>query len=262
VIAPWLALTLACTIPAGDHYPLTGTVLEVHEDSLVVDHDDIEGFMKGMAMSFGVEPSLTRRVTEGDVIRAQLLVKGGSYLLTGLEVTGHEDLATRADNPPPLPLQLGEILPALQVETTDGVATVGAGQGVPTVLTFLFTTCPNPEYCPALATRLAALQPLLVDRARIVAITLDPETDTLPVLETWGAGFGASAPTWVFGRLPVETLGPLLYRAGVSRLVEDGPLTHNLVLLALDRDGTVRLKAPDNTWDPEEVAAAVLGPQP
>jgi protein SCO1/2 len=254
----WFLFAWACSIPAGDTYPLTGTVLEVEFDTIVVDHDDIDGFMKGMAMSFGAEPSLTRRVQPGDEIRAQLLVQGGTYLLTGLEVTGHQDLALRADNPPPRPLAIGEQLPAIGVSTTIGETTLGAGQGIPTVLTFLFTTCPSAEYCPALATRLAALQPLLVNKARILAITLDPETDTLAVLQVWGAGFGAAAPTWVFGRLPVEQLTPLLYRAGVNRVVGDGPLTHSLVLLALDADGFVRLKSPDNTWDPVQVAQAIL----
>ncbi len=254
-------LTLwACNFDAGRTYPVTGTVLEVHERSLLVDHDEIVGVMKPMAMSFETEPSLTRKVTPGDQIRALLLVNGPSYRLTGVEVTGHTDLATRADSPQPLPLQVGDTLAARQVETTIGPVTVGAGQGAPTVLTYLFTTCPNPEYCPALATRLAALQPLLPDTARILAITLDPDTDTLPVLEAWGAGFGARPPGWIFGRLPLEQLGPLLHLSGVNRLSDRGPLTHNLVLLALDADGVVRLRAPDNGWDPAAVAAALGAP--
>ncbi len=258
--APWLLAALACTIPAGQTYPLTGTVLEVHAESLVVDHDDIDGFMKGMAMSFGAEPSLTRQVAPGDVIRAQLLVSGGTYLLTGLQVTGREDLAIRADNPPPMPLKLGETLPALQVETLAGPITVGAGQGTATVLTFLFTSCPNPDFCPALATKLAALQPLIEGRARIVAITLDPETDTLPVLQAWGEGFGARSPTWLFGRLALPELEGLLALAAVNRLADQGPLTHNLVLWVLDERGVLRLSSPDNSWDPQAVAQAVLAP--
>lgn len=255
---PWLALGLACTINAGETWPLTGTVLEVHSAELVVDHDDIDGFMKGMAMAFDAEPSLTRKVVAGDVIRAQLLVSGGQYRLTGIEVTGHEDLATRADNPPPMPLALGELLPSLTVATSGGDVVVGQGQGVPTILTFLFTSCPNPAYCPALASRLGALAPKLGDQARIVAITLDPETDSLAVLDGWGAQFGAGPPRWLLGRLPLEQLTPLLGRAGVNRILGDGPLTHNLVLLALDASGRVVFKAPDNRWD-EAALLASLG---
>ncbi len=254
----WLILTLACTLPAGETYPLTGTVLEVHEHSVLVDHEAVEGLMGPMAMAFDAEPALLRELEPGDEIRALLLVSKGSYRLAGLEVTGHHPLR-RSDLPPPAPLRAGEVLPALSMPTTSGTWTLGADQGTPTALTFLFTTCPDPEACPLLATKLAALQARVAGRARILAVTLDPDHDSLEVLAAWGGHYGADPDTWAFGRLELDPLTGLLARAGVNRLRDEGPIAHNLALLVLDAKGRLVLDARDNNWDPDTVAAALTG---
>ena len=59
----------------------------------------------------------------------------------------------------PGPVRPGQILPTVAVPTHTGESwSIGAGQGVPTAVAFLYTTCPLPEFCPMVTTRLQGLQ--------------------------------------------------------------------------------------------------------
>lgn len=254
----WAAslLLAACNFQAGVTYDLRGTVVEVRERAVVIDHEAIPGFMDAMTMAFAAEPTLLRGVTAGDVVEGRLIVSERGSRLAGLEVVGRA--ATPATSLPPAAIAVGEVLPAWTVQTAQGPLALGQGAGQVTVLTFLFTTCPADEYCPLLARKLAELQPQVAGRARIVAITLDPARDTFEVLTAYGAQYAADPATWVFGRLePEAALRELLVQAGVNRLPQQGTLVHNLKLLVLDSTGRVVFRADDNTWTADAVLAAV-----
>ena len=252
-------LLLACNIPAGDTYRVTGTVLQVEQGKVVVDHDEIPGFMAAMVMPFPADPNLLRGLERGDLIEANLLVSTDRSQLIGIEVTGHEvldDPTLNYSGTPPM--RIGEVLPALELPATGGeTLTVGADQGETTVLTFLYSTCPLPEYCPLLATKLLLLQEQIRGKGRIVAITLDPDTDTLAVLEAYGEGLGADPTLWRFARTELAQLKDLFDRIEMSRSVREGLVLHSLKLLILDPEGRLLHLEKDNGWDIATIAGKV-----
>jgi protein SCO1/2 len=73
------------------------------------------------------------------------------------------------------------------------------------VVSFLFTGCALT--CPEVTQRMAEIQQLTAtnDDVRLVSLTVDPRTDTPPVLAKWGARFGADTNRWYFltGNKPV-----------------------------------------------------------
>lgn len=242
---------------AGTTHALTGTVLEVKDQAVVIDHDAIPGVMPAMVMELPAPDAPP--LAPGDRVTGVLNVGSGPTRLEQLRVVGHADPA-----PAPTPrrwedsLLVGEVLDAVDVQTNQGPVVVGAGQGRPTVLTFLFVGCPVPEFCPLLATKLAALQ-TAIGGGRIVAVTLDPEHDTLEQLAAYGTRYGADGSRWVLGRLEPPALAALLARVDVRTSVDAGTLTHDLRLLVLDADGRLVHREVDNGWDVERLGAIVRG---
>ena len=64
------------------------------------------------------------------------------------------------------------------------------------VVSFLFTSCSLT--CPEVSKRMAEIQRLTATHAdvRLVSLTVDPRSDTPPVLAKWGARFGADTNRW------------------------------------------------------------------
>jgi protein SCO1/2 len=72
------------------HYQLTGRVIAVDKPnkSLTVDGDDIPGFMSAMQMPYDVkDPSLMDKLSPGDKISADVVVKGDDSWLENIKVT-------------------------------------------------------------------------------------------------------------------------------------------------------------------------------
>ena len=72
------------------HYQLTGRVVAIDKPnkSLTVDGDEIAGFMSAMQMPYDVkDPSLMDKLSPGDKISADVVVKGDESWLENIKVT-------------------------------------------------------------------------------------------------------------------------------------------------------------------------------
>jgi protein SCO1 len=245
---------LACAQP-DPRYAVTGEVVEIRApDTLVVAHDEIPGFMEPMTMPLQLaDPAQLASVHVGDTIAGTLVV-GESTRLEQVSVT-----RAAPEQPPALApgesVPVGAIFPPTDVMLAVGSpVTIGQGQQGRFAVTFFYTRCPLPEFCPLVVSRLQALQPALPEGARILAITLDPEFDTRGTLRTFGEQHGAVPGRWDLGRVPSEVLLGLAEKAGL-KTAGSGKLgiVHDLVLLVLDEDGRLIQRYHDMSWDQDEV---------
>jgi protein SCO1/2 len=243
-------------------HPIRGKVVQVHQLSIVIDHEPIEGFMDAMVMELRVTPEEAATVRAGDVIEATLVVGKKASRLEGVKVVGHEEEDPDVVvGPPPIPiLEVGQKLERTELPGASGAMLVlGEGQGIRTVVSFLFTSCPIPEYCPLLATRLVALQNKVKGEARLVVLTLDPNTDSFEVLNGYGAQVGVDPEVWKWARLELDALNPVLQRFGMRRYEDKGTIMHGMKLYLLDEKGVVQHMEKTNQWDPAVIADKVLG---
>lgn len=242
-------------LPAGADgraHTLTGTVVNTEPGRITVDHDPIEGVMAGMVMSFLVPPDDAEKLKGGDQIAATMLGSPTGYVLVEIERTGEGAAPLRDDIEP---LKTGDVFPRTEVTAEDGsTLVIGEGQPTRTAITFLYTSCPDPAFCPALATRLGALQGEIEGKGRIVAITIDPEIDKPHILERYGEGVGADFETWRFGHLEPEWLQRVALLSGMAVTIENGKIAHLLRMVITDTDGTVIERYDDNAWPLERVA--------
>jgi cytochrome oxidase Cu insertion factor (SCO1/SenC/PrrC family) len=138
----------------------------------------------------------------------------------------------------PAPIRDGAPTPAFALVDHRGASvTAEALRGRPAVLTFVYANCH--ATCPVLVARLQALERAVPGDAVYVAVTLDPERDTVTALaghaERWGLG-----PRWhlVTGEPPAVRRLVAAFGIQWARL-PDGELAHENVVVLLDRAGRV-----------------------
>ncbi len=270
-----VALAPACTRPAppaGDsRYALSGTVVAVDRDqrTVTIAHHDIPGFMPAMTMPFVVPEKDAARlevVGAGDEVKANLVSRDSRYWLEDLEVVrkGAPPPAA-ASRPRPRPAQPGEVLPSVRLVDQDGRAfRLSSLQGKAYAVTFLYTRCPLPDYCPLLmrnfqrAQSLLLAEPALFRRTRLLSVSFDPGHDTPERLRRYGAPFQRARPPFAHWMLAtgepaaIEDLGGALE---LEYSEQSRSFVHNLRTAVVGPDGKLRRLFRGNAWRPEELVA-------
>ncbi len=109
------------------------------------------------------------------------------------------------------------------------------------VLTFFCTTC---QACPELLPFLLELSRALGDAAGrgvfFIAVSVDPQRDTAPVLRRFARDRSAVLTAWAFltGKRAEIDLVTRWYGVDVQR--NDAGVDHSCVTVLIDRDGTIR----------------------
>lgn len=68
-----------------------GTIISVEGERVLIDHEDIPGFMDAMTMAFPVaDPSLLEGLEEGARVEFRVAVDGASYEIVAIEVVSFE----------------------------------------------------------------------------------------------------------------------------------------------------------------------------
>lgn len=260
-------------------YRLKGVVRGVDRGSreVTIAHDAIPGFMDAMTMPFTVgDRSLLDDVRKGDEVEATLEVKRrrgevADYSLKTLEVTVPAPAETisldfssgspQIHNRRPK-LDFGQIVPDFTMTTQDDrPLRLNDLRGEVVVLTFIYTRCPLPDYCPLVDKKFHELADKLSlikareSKVRLVSVSFDPEHDTPGVLADHAKRVGAKQPLWTFAVAShaelakvAEPLG-LIYGPGKDEII------HNLCVAIIDSRGRlVRLDTgiAAKQWNPSE----------
>ena len=248
-------------------YQLHGQILAVRPErsEVVIKHQDIKGFMPGMTMPFKVkEGALLQGKEPGDLVTATLVVGEVNAHLRTLEKTGHAPLDTPAPPPPPDIREPGDTLTDAQFVDQNGMPTsLSAYRGHRVAMTFIYTRCPLPEFCPLMDRNFAAVQKTLVSTpaladVRLVTMTLDPAFDTPAVLKPYALRRGADPKIWSF--LTGEPAEINRFGTQLGIYVEHNPqsaidITHNLRTVVIDPDGRLVKVHNGNSWTPSELVA-------
>lgn len=247
---------------------------ETHE--ILVKHDDIPGFMPAMTMPYRVKDAalLTDRAP-GDLITATLVVAPDLAWLSSITKTGTAPLPDDARTTIPVAagvhlLQPGDPAPdTVLTDQDDRPFSLSTWRGSAVVVTFVYTRCPLPQFCPLLDRRFAEIQALaatdtaLKGRVRLVSISFDPATDTPARLRAHGVSVKADPNIWRFATAPEAVVDRLAATFGVNVLREsDTTITHNLRTAVIDPRGDIVAIHDHNNWTAadivDELRTAVL----
>ena len=260
-----VAVTGTACRPKPKAYTLHGQLLAITPDRrvLTIKHDDIQGFMPAMTMPYEVtDPSIARDLTPGDTLDATLLVfESGVPKLSRITRTGHR--AIDEDAPKPLTgiLQPGDVVPDNDLKDLHGAPRrLSDWRGHAVAVTFIYTRCPMPDYCPLMDRQFADVQRrLLADvrlaqTARLISISFDPEYDTPAVMAEHAKRIKADPRVWTLLTGTPANVGAVASAFGVSVIHDQAPpgtLTHNLRTAVIDTTGHVKKIYNGQEWTPE-----------
>jgi len=269
---------------AAQRYPVTGLVLKIDrpQRNFVASCKAIPGYMDAMVMPIPVrdekaldalEPSalvdFTLVVTKDDAYAENLRVRQYRsaeleplkarrlQLLAGL---GHADSATDE-------LALGAAVPDFTLaDQTGHDVSLSQLAGKVLVSSFIYTSCPLPNYCFRLSNNLGRLQKRFADRMGrdlvLLSVSIDPAHDTPEVLAKYAATWKADAKSWHFLTGPEADVTRVCRRFGVNFWPDEGSLTHSLHTVIIDRHGKLAANFEGSEFTAEQLGdfvEAVLG---
>jgi protein SCO1/2 len=248
------------------HYVLRGRVLAKSTADVTVNQENIPGFMPPMTMPYPVKDlEALEKVLPGDAIHADLVVQGKKYWLDHVVIigsAGRGSVSTATDNTDIEDENgasvIGAPVPDLKLVNQDGkIIHLGDFKGKAVLITFIYTRCPFPTFCPLLSSELASIQrelaktPELYKNTHLVSVSLDPAYDTPPVLRKYGLGYlkndSSGFAHWDFVRTSPEDLKTFASSFGLTYFEQDDLITHSMRTVLVKPDGTVA-----NIWDGSE----------
>ena len=158
-----LILLAACK-PATREFQLHGQVVQSDpsKKTIVVRHGDIPGFMPGMTMPYKVkQTSDAEGLKPGDVIDANIFVlrDGSDFWLQGVRITERASASNNTRSGTGHMVKPGEHVPDLEFVNQDGKTLhLSDFKGKAVLMTFIYTRCPLPEFCPRLSSQFAKIQ--------------------------------------------------------------------------------------------------------
>ncbi len=202
----------------------------------------------------------------GDVVDARVVVlrDGSDYWLDNIRIT---DSSARKRATAQHVLKSGEPVPDLELTNQDGKKFhLSDLKGKAVLITFIYTRCPLPSFCPRLSTEFAKIHQDLAKssddyaRTHLLTISFDPDYDTPPVLRKYGMAYLGDASSgfshWDFAATSADDLHLLSEAFGLVYIEEDNQISHTMNIILISPDGTVAKSWPFD-WTRAELEDAL-----
>lgn len=263
----WVGCCLGCRkteTPVAIENPATPTIHSVSgvikkiksaDHQIVISHDAIPNYMIAMTMPFALrETNQLTGLRVGDRVKFLLLVTKDESWIEQLVKTGQDETSS-PPRPPTPAVGASDQVPLLDYKFTNELGQLVSfndfkGQAVG--LTFFFTRCPLPEYCPRLmknfagATEKLRTAPNAPTNWHFLAITFDPAIDTPTVLREYGQRYNYDPNHWSFLTGASNRIAELAEAAGAYYEPDatGAFFNHNFRTLVLDAAGQLQMSFP------------------
>ena len=276
IILAVVSLISSCDGPNATtkRYPFTGRVVSVdtQAQSAIIDGDAIPGFMGAMPMPYKVKPPATlNHLLPGDSISAEVVVVQSKnedappdYWLENVKVIAHIDPAHASSSTSlhmPAP---GEEVPDFSFTNQTGKRiSLQQYRGNVLLVTFIYTRCPFPDFCPRVSSNFAEIYKQLgtnpsLARAHLLSISFDPEHDAPKVLRDYGYSVAhtrepALFSRWEFAAPKAKDLPSIADFFALTLKPDGGMITHNLSTAVIGPDGKIVNWYHGSDWQPSDL---------
>src|SRR5438132_10862794 len=250
-------------------YDMKGKVLAVDKAArtATITHEEIQGYMPAMTMPFNVKSDGDlEMIKPGNVITATLFVDGPSSWIEIVSVT--DDVSSDPNVEVPGEPRRGEEVPDFHLLNQDGAKIhLAQYRGKALVLTFIYTRCPLPDYCPLMSENFHQLDqalekdPALYARTHLLSISFDTDYDTPKVLRSYGAAHTGRYSDekfehWEFATGNKDQVKGIAQFFGMRYFHDTTSgqenVVHSLRTAVIGPDGKVFKAYRGNEWKPEE----------
>jgi protein SCO1/2 len=273
---PWLAfliLGFAGILPevstqAGTtNYFVRGVLKEIRQDEhqLVIAHESISNFMDAMTMPFNVKDAgILANAAIGEKVTFQLHVTETESWIDHIErldvsrpVASSLPAVSKSDSDPEVKTNSaatsGSKNPLRDYKFTNELGqpvSLSDFRGQAIALTFFFTRCPIPEFCPRLSRNFEAVQRKLgaMENAptnwHLISVTFDPANDTPEVLKAYGTSYQYDPKHWSFLTGPQDKIAEFARLCDVKFDPDNGFFNHNFRTLIIDASNQLQMVFP------------------
>ncbi len=256
-------LSARCQRTPEQRFDLKGSVIAVDKASrqVTIAHEPIKGYMDAMTMPFNVGDDWAVAVlAPGQTVKATLVVQGDRSWIEGLRITQTKDSGSSAGvNSPP---KIGDDVPDFQLVNQDSKQIrLSQYRGRPLLLTFIYTRCPLPDYCPRMSKNFSEIYhslqslPQSSSKPHLLSISFDPEFDTPAVLKNYASRYmnPADFSVWEFATGTPDEIRKTACYFGLSYQKESGQIIHSLITALIGPDGQLARLYLGNEWTPRQI---------
>ncbi len=239
-------------------------------DSVRIRHEAIPGYMAAMTMPFTVkDPAELAGLQEGDTVAFRMTVTPDDGWIDQIQVLERgqpEDAKPRIEGVRITrlveELKVGDPLPNYQfTNELRRPVNLADFRGQALGLTFIYTRCPYPTFCPRQSqqfadacARLKAL-PDAPDNWHLLSLSFDPAYDTPSVLRAYGQRYGYDPQRWNFLTGAMIDIDAITEQFGTFFARDGEGWSHNVRTVVIDAAGKVQRIFVGNEWTTDEFVA-------
>jgi len=240
------------------------------DSTIVIQHDAISNFMPAMTMPFRVRGrQILSGLSTNDVVEFELHVTRSESWVDHITKTGARAAAMPATAPAAMPPPISALPehPLLNYPFTNELGQavrLNDFRGQALAITFFYTRCPLPEYCPRLSKNFQMAQQQLEAMTNapanwhLISVTFDPDVDTPERLRYYGQSYLYDPKHWSFLTGPADKIAELARAAGVDYQAEAGTINHNFRTLIVDAAGQLQMIFPISGDLSDQIVAELL----
>jgi protein SCO1/2 len=258
-------LSMNCQSAPEQRYELRGKVVAVDkaQRQVTIAHERIPGFMDAMTMPFNIgEDWAVAAFSPGQTVEATLVVQGDRSWIEGIRI-GQSDSSGGGETEAATPAIGSEVPDFKLVNQDDKEIHLAQYRGRILLLTFIYTRCPLPDFCPLTSRNFSEVYRGVKsfertgDMPHLLTVSFDTEYDTPSVLREYARRY-MNPPdygTWEFATGSPEEIRKITGYFGLYYQKESGQITHSLVTALIGADGKVKQLYQGNRWTPGQVLA-------
>ncbi len=253
---------------AEQSFAVRGVVRETQPDRgmIVVRHEAISNYMAAMTMPFKVrDPRAIAAVQAGDAITFELHVTETESWVDDIVKVGTSrpvaPEAPAAQGPPPAAHPVWNY--AFTNELGQEV-TLSDFRGQALAITFFYTRCPLPDYCPRLSKNFEIASQRLAAMTggptnwHFVSISFDPTFDSPAMLKAYAESYHYDPAHWTFLTGSTDHIAALVRGAGLTCRVDGNTIDHDFRTLIVDTRGHLQTVFPTSGDLSDQVVAEML----
>jgi protein SCO1/2 len=244
-----------------------GVVEEVQLANLkiIIKHEAVSNYMDAMTMPFKVKnQNELAGLQRGDKINFQLHVAENESWVDHFSKIGFVKLAPPPNSVAAVHDQKFELLHYKFTNELGHAVSLSDFPGQALAITFFYTRCPLPDYCPRLSKNFQEASQKLEAMTNaptnwhFLSVSFDPEFDSPETLKSYGQLYQYDSVHWSFLTGPTDKIRELAERSGVTLQTSDGTINHNFRTLIIDASGHLQMVFPTTGDLSDQIVSEIL----
>lgn len=249
-------------------YKVKGVIREMEPPkSAKIAHEEIPGYMAAMTMMFEFKNTNEMAgLSVGDQISFDLVVTPDDGWIEKVVRLGKAPAEFANTNSAPQfrrvrdvdPLNEGDVMPDYPFVNEDAKPIrLKDFKGQAIALTFIFTRCPFPTFCPRMNTNFEKAAKEMAKPGgptnwHFFSITFDTEVDTPERLKSYATRYERDPAKWNFVTSELIEIDAITEQFGIQTIKENGTINHNLRTAIIDANNRVHKIYIGNEWSVDD----------